>query len=72
MDKKLLKSREEFIEWKSYCKGVVYDYVEFVAEEDEEPKEYPCVMISHDEQYCEGSYLHFLYYYFVYPSDFVA
>ena len=38
MDKKLLKTREDFIEWKSYCKGVVYDYVYFMAEEEDEPK----------------------------------
>lgn len=72
MDKKLLRTSGEFFEWKNYCKNVAYDYVEFVAEEEEEPKEYPCVMISHDEPYCEGSYLYNLYYYFVYPSDFVA
>lgn len=71
MDKKLLKSREDFIEWKNYCKNVAYDYVYFMAEEEDEPKEYPCVMISHDEQCYEGSYRYDLYYHFVYPSDFV-
>lgn len=72
MDKTLLKSAEDFNAWKSYCKNVAYDYVEFVAEEEEEPKEYPCVMISHDEPVCEGAYKYYLYYHFVYPSDFVA
>ena len=70
MDKKLLRTTGDFFEWKNYCKNVAYDYVEFVAEEDEEPKEYPCVMVYHDEPYCEGSYLHNLYYHFVYLSDF--
>ena len=72
MEKKLLKSVEEFNEWKSYCKNVAYDYVEFVEESEEEPKEYPCIMVFHDEQANEGSYLYNLYYHFVYPSDFVA
>lgn len=72
MDKKLLKTTGDFFEWKNYCKNVAYDYVEFVAEEEEEPKEYPCVMISHDEPVCEGAYKYYLYYHFVYPSDFVA
>ena len=72
MDKKLLKTTGDFFEWKNYCKNVAYDYVEFVADEEEEPKEYPCVMVYHDEPYCEGSYLYNLHYHFVYPSDFVA
>jgi hypothetical protein len=74
MDKKLLRTREDFIkwkEWKSYCKSV-YDHLYFMAEEETIPKEYPCVIISHDEPYCEGSYRCDLYYRFVYPSDFVA
>ena len=70
MNKKLLRTTGDFFEWKNYCKNVAYDYVEFVAEEDEEPKEYPCVMVYHDEPYCEGSYLYNLYYHFVYLSDF--
>ena len=70
MEKKLLKTREDFIEWKNHCKKVVYDCVEFVAEEEDEPKEYPCLMIYHDEQW--GVYLYNLYYCFIYPSDFVA
>lgn len=70
MDKKLLKTREDFIEWKNYCKNVAYDYVYFMAEEEDEPKEYPCVMVYHDEQCCEGSYRYDLYYHFVYLSDF--
>lgn len=70
MNKKLLKSREEFIDWKNYYKYVAYDAVE--AEEEEEPNEYPCVVISYDEPYCEGAYLYRLHYYFVYQSDFMA
>ena len=70
MDKKLLKTQEDFIEWKNYCKNVAYDYVYFMAEEEDEPKEYPCVMVYHDEQCCEGSYRYDLYYHFVYLSDF--
>ena len=38
MDKKLLKTREDFIEWQNYCKKVAYEYVKFVAEDEEEPK----------------------------------
>jgi hypothetical protein len=71
MDKTLLKTREDFFEWKSYCKNV-YDYVYFMAEEETMPKEYPCMIISHSEPCCEGSYRYDLYYHFVYPSDFVA
>ena len=70
MDKTLIQSAKDFQKWKSYCKNVAYDYVEFMAEEAEEPKEYPCVMISHDEQCCEGSYRYDLHYHFVYLSDF--
>ena len=75
MEKKLLKTREDFIEWQNYCKNVVYDRdsVKFEGEEDDEPKEYPCVMISHDErEFGWGSYLYTLYYHFVYPSDLMA
>ena len=72
MDKTLIQSAKDFQEWKSYCKNVAYDYVYFMAEEEDEPKSYPCVLISHDEQCCEGSYRYDLYYHFVYPSDFVA
>ena len=70
MDKKLLKTREDFIERQNYCKKVAYEYVKFVAEDEEEPKEYPCLMIYHDEQW--GSYLYNLHYCFVYPSEFMA
>lgn len=70
MNKKLLKSREDFIEWKKYCKNIGYLSVDFTAEEEEEPNEYPCLMISHDEQW--GSYLYNLHYCFVYPKDLVA
>ena len=70
MDKKLLKTREDFIEWQNYCKKVAHEYVKFVADDEEEPKEYPCLMISHEEQW--GSYLYNLHYCFVYSSDFMA
>ena len=72
MDKKLLKTREDFIEWQNYCKKVAYEYVKFVAEDEEEPKEYPCVMISHDNPYSDNPYRYNLYYHFVYPSDFMV
>ena len=72
MEKKLLKTREDFIEWKN-CENEVYGDVKFEGEEETEPKEYPCIMISHDErEFGRGSYLYTLHYYFVYPSDFVA
>ena len=70
MKKNLLKSREDFIELKNYYENKVYDAVGFVAEDEEEPKEYPCLMISHEEQW--GSYLYNLHYCFVYSSDFMA
>ena len=75
MNKKLLKSREDFVEWKKYCENVVYDRdsVKFKGEEEDEPKEYPCVMISHDErEFGWGSYLYTLHYCFIYSSDIVA
>ena len=65
MNKKLLKSREDFIEWKKYCKNVEYLSVDFTAEEEEEPKEYPCVMIFR-------TFLYTLHYCFVYSSDIVV
>ena len=73
MDKKLLKAQEDFVEWKDYCKNEVYGDAKFEGEEEDEPKEYPCVMISHDErEFGWGSYLYTLHYHFVYPSDFMA
>ena len=65
MEKKLLKSREDFIEWKKYCENVAYISVDFTAEEEEEPFEYPCVMFYR-------TFLFTLHYHFAYPSDFVA
>ena len=70
MVKQLLKSHEDFIDWKNYYKYVAYDALE--AEKEEEPNEYPCVVISHNEPYCEGAYLYILHYHFVYSSDFTA
>lgn len=67
MNKKLLKSREDFIEWKKYCKNIGYLSVDFTAEEEEEPNEYPCVMI-----YRDNPYRYNLYYHFVYLRDFIA
>ena len=85
MDKKLLKTQEDFIEWQNYCKNVIYDRdsvkfegeeedisVDFTAEEEEEPNEYPCVMIYRDNPYSDNPYRYNLYYHFVYPSDFMA
>ena len=72
MNKKLLKSREDFIEWKKYCKNVEYLSVDFTAEEEEEPFDYPCVMIYHDNPYSDNPYRYNLYYHFVYLSDFMA
>ena len=58
MKKNLLKSREDFIELKNYYKNKVYDAVGFVAEDEDEPNEYPCVMVSRHEPYDEDfSYL---------------
>ena len=65
MNKKLLKSREDFIEWKKYCENVAYISVDFTGEEEEEPKEYPCVVFYR-------TFLFTLHYHFAYPSDFTA
>ena len=65
MKKKLLKSREDFIEWKKYCENVAYISVDFTAEEEEEAKEYPCVMFYR-------TFLFTLHYHFAYQSDFKA
>lgn len=65
MDKKLLKSREDFIKWKNYYGADDYYEIGFASEKEEEPKKYPCVMIFH-------TFLSTLHYCFVYPSDFVA
>lgn len=72
MNKKLLKSREDFIEWKKYCENVEYISVDFTGEEEEEPNEYPCVMIYRDNPYSDNPYRYNLYYHFVYQSDFMA
>ena len=72
MKKNLLKSREDFIELKNYYKNKVYDAVGFVAEDEDEPNEYPCVMVSRHEPYDEDFFLFNLRYYFVYQSDFTA
>ena len=72
MNKKLLKSREDFIEWKKYCENVAYISVDFTAEEEEEPFEYPCVMFYRDNPYSDNPYRYNLYYHFVYQSDFMA
>lgn len=62
MEKKLLKSREDFIKWKNYYGNDDYYEIEFAVEE---PKEYPCVMIYR-------TFLFTLHYCFVYPSDLMA
>lgn len=72
MKKNLLKSREDFIELKNYYENKVYDAVGFVAEDEDEPNEYPCVMVSRHEPYDEDFFLFNLRYYFVYQSDFMA
>lgn len=72
MKKDLLKSREDFIELKNYYENEVYDAVGFVAEDEDEPNEYPCVMVSRCEPYDEDFFLFNLHYYFVYQSDFTA
>ena len=72
MNKKLLKSRADFIEWKKYCENVAYISVDFTAEEEEEPNEYPCVMFYRDNPYSDSPYRYNLYYHFAYPNDFVA
>ena len=72
MNKKLLKSREDFIEWKKYCENVAYISVDFTAEEEEEPFNYPCVMFYRDNPYSDSPYRYNLYYHFVYQSDFMA
>ena len=72
MNKKLLKSRADFIEWKKYCENVAYISVDFTAEDEDEPNEYPCVMVSRCEPYDEDFFLFNLHYYFVYQSDFIA
>ncbi len=72
MKKDLLKSREDFIELKNYYENEVYDAVGFVAEDEDEPNEYPCVMVSRREPYDEDFFLFNLHYYFVYQSDFTA
>ena len=67
MEKKLLKTREDFIEWQNYCKNVVYDRdsVKFEGEEEDEPKEYPCMIVFR-------TFLYTLHYCFVYSSDIVV
>ena len=62
MEKKLLKSRKDFLELKKDYENDDYYEIEFAAEE---PKEYPCVMIYR-------TFLFTLHYCFVYPSDLVA
>ena len=65
MNKKLLKSREDFVEFKKGYENIDYYEIGFAAEEEEEPKEYPCVVIYR-------TFLFTLHYCFVYPSDIVA
>lgn len=65
MNKKLLKSREDFIKWKNYYGTDDYYEIGFAPGKEEEPKKYPCVV-----SYC--TVLFTLHYCFVYPSDLVA
>lgn len=65
MDKKLLKSREDFVKWKNYYGTDDYYEIGFAPEEEEEPKEYPCVVFYR-------TFLFTLHYHFAYPSDFMA
>ena len=62
MEKKLLKSRKDFVEFKKDYENDDYYEIEFAVEE---PKEYPCVMIYR-------TFLFTLHYCFVYPSDLTA
>ena len=65
MDKKLLKSREDFIKWKNYYGNDDYYEIGLAPEEEEEPKEYPCVVFY-------SAFLFTLHYHFAYQSDFKA
>ena len=72
MNKKLLKSREDFVKLKKNYENDAYYEIGFAAEEEEEPNEYPCVMIYRDNPYSDSPYRYNLYYHFVYQSDFMA
>lgn len=65
MNKKLLKSREDFIKWKNYYGNDDYYEIGFAPGKEEEPKKYPCVVIYR-------TFLFTLHYCFVYPSDFTV
>ena len=65
MNKKLLKSREDFVKLKKDYENDAYYEIGFAAEEEEEPKEYPCMMIFR-------TFLYTLHYCFIYSSDIVA
>ena len=65
MNKKLLKSREDFVKVKKDYENDAYYEIGFAAEEEEEPKEYPCMMIFR-------TFLYTLHYCFVYSSDIVV
>ena len=63
MDKTLLKTREDFIEWRhNHTNAIEYD--------EKEPRSYPCILLENDE-YDECSYSD-KYYGFVYLTDFVT
>ena len=72
MKKKLLKSREDFIKWKNYYGNDDYYEIGLAPEEEEEPKEYPCVMFYRDNPYSDSPYRYNLCYHFAYQSDFTA
>ena len=68
MDKELLlKSAIDFNSWKNEHKDWLGNF-SYEAEEEDEPKSYPCVLITSEEydecSYCVRRYL------FVYLSDF--
>ena len=65
MNKKLLKSREDFVKVKKDYENDAYYEIGFAPGKEEEPKKYPCVV-----SYC--TVLFTLHYCFVYPSDLVA
>ena len=65
MNKRLLKSREDFVKVKKDYENDAYYEIGFAAEKEEEPKEYPCVVFYR-------TFLFTLHYHFAYPSDFVA
>ena len=65
MNKKLLKSREDLVKVKKDYDNDAYYEIGVAAEEEGEPKEYPCMMIY-------LTFLYTLHYCFIYSSDIVV